>query len=188
MLLTKKVYRSAFLDKLKEIGLTVYFYRNNLFILIKGNDSSRIVSVELICSSRIAPIHGSHNNNVVDGIGHFKFTIPTWEEKINYYVFAMLNTANREIEFVIVPDVVLRNRFQNQNRIPTGAKKAELTLWLFPDRKVYETLGISMESEYFSLSAGSGGRMADGGEMDYSGYFNYWNLLTDSLLLGSHYF
>ena len=89
----------------------------------------------------------------------------------------MLNTANNEIEFVIVPDVELRNRFQNQNRIPTGAKKAELTLWLFPDRKVYDTTNLSMEYGYFSLSSGSGGRMADGGEMDYSGDLNNWGYL-----------
>jgi hypothetical protein len=184
MLLTKKVYRTIFLDALKENGLTVYFNKNGHFILIKGNDSSRIVSVQLVCSIKVDPIlHGSHNNNVVDGIGHFKFTIPTWEDKINYYIFAMLNTSNHEIEFVIVPDAVLRNRFQNQNRIPVGAKKAELTLWLMPDKKVYEKNDLSMEGEWYFFSAGSGGKMADGGEMDYSEYFNDWNQLTDSLVL-----
>ena len=179
MLLTKKVYRSAFIEKLKENGLNVYFNKNNHFILIKGKDSSRIVSVELVCSNRIDPVlHGSHNNNVLDGIGHFKFVIPKWEGKINYYVFAFLNTSNHEIEFVIVPDALQRSRFQNQNRIPTGVKKAELTLWLMPDRKVYDVTKLSWgEGEWYMLSKGTGGRMADGGAMDYSEYLNNWNYL-----------
>ena len=184
MLLTKKVYRSAFLEAITANGLTVYFNKNNHFIFIKGKDSSRIVSVEFVSSSRIdLDKYGSRNNNKVDGIGHFKFNIPKWVEKINYYVFALLNTTNHEIEFVIVPDETLRNRFQNQNRIPTGAKKAEITLWVFPDRKVYDTTGLSMEGENYFLSSGSGGRMADGGEMDYTEYFNDWDQLTDSLVL-----
>lgn len=184
MLLTKKVFRSAFLEKLKENGLSVYFNRNNHFMLIHGNDSSKIVSVEFVSSSRIDPVlHGSHNNNVVDGIGHFIFSIPQWEEKINYYVFALLNTTNHEVEFVIVPDAVLRSRFQNQNRIPTGAKNAELTFWLMPpDQKVYDTTDLSMEGEWYMLSKGAGSRMADGGELDYSEFLNNWGVVIDSVM------
>lgn len=183
MLLTKKVYRSAFIEKLKENGLNVYFTKNGHFILIHGNDSSRIVSLELVCPTRIDPVlHGSHNNNVVDGIGNFKFVIPKWEEKINYYVFAFLNTTNRNIEFVLVPDAVLRTKFQNQNRIPAGGRKAELTLWLM-GKKVYDStkLSTSIEGEWYFMSSGSGGRMADGGEMDYTQWLNNWEVLNTSL-------
>jgi len=177
MLLTKKVYRSAFLEAIKANGLTVYFNRNGHFILIKGKDSSRIVSVEFVSSTRINPVlQGSHNNNVVNGIGHFKFTIPKLN-KINYYVFAFLNNIIHEIEFVIIPDAVLRNRFQNQNPIQEGAKKAELTLWLM-NRKVCDTTNLSIEGEWYFLSKrNSGYCMADGGEMDYSIYLNNWNEL-----------
>ena len=175
MLLTKKVYRSAFLEAIKANGLTVYFNKNNHYILIKGNDSSRIVSVELECSSKIdLMVHGSHNNNKLDGIGHFKFVIPKSEDKINYYAFALLNTTNHEIEFVIVPDAILRNRFQNQNRIPIGSKKAELTIWLMPDRTAYDTTDLSIEGEWYMLSKGTGGRMADGTDMDYTEFLNNW--------------
>ena len=183
MLLTKQVYRSSFYEKLREFGLTVYSYRNNFFILIKGNDSSRIVCVEFVSSARVkSEIHRSPNGNILSGIGRFKFTIPKWEEKVNYYIFAFLNTPNREIEYVIVPNEVLRNRFQNQNRMPEGAKKAELTLWMMPDKRVYDTTGLSMEGEYYFLSSGSGGRMADGGDMDYTNYLNNWSGVIDSLI------
>lgn len=182
MLLTKQVYRSSFYEKLREFGLTVYSYRNNFFILIKGNDSSRIVCVEFVSSARVkSEIHRSPNGNILSGIGRFKFTIPKWEEKVNYYIFAFLNTPDREIEYIIIPDAVLRGRFQNQNRMTEGSKKAELTLWLMPDRRVYETTGLSMEGEYWFLSSGSGGRIADGGDMDYTGFLNSWEILNTSL-------
>ena len=183
MLLTKQVYRSSFFEKLRAFGLNIYSYRNNFFILIKGNDSSRIVCVEFVSSARVkSEIHHSPNGNILSGIGRFKFTIPKWEEKVNYYIFGYLNTPNREIEYVIVPNAVLHNRFQNQNRIPTGAQKAELTLWMMADRKVYDTTDLSMEGEWYTLSKGTGGRMADGGEMDYTNYLNNWSGVIDSLI------
>ena len=45
MQLTKQVYRNAFIQALKENDLSIYFQRNNHFILIKGDDSSKIVAV-----------------------------------------------------------------------------------------------------------------------------------------------
>ena len=56
-----------------------------------------------------------------------------------------------------------------------------LTLWLMPDRKVYDTTGLSMEGEYWFLCTGSGGRIADGGDMDYTGFLNSWEILNTSL-------
>jgi hypothetical protein len=183
MLLTKKVFRSAFIEALKENGLTVYFNRNNHFILIHGNDSSRIVAVEFVTSTRVNPeIYGSHNGNILSGIGRFKFTIPKWEDKINFYVFAFLNTPNREIEYVIVSDEVLRARLKNRNHFPEKGEKAELTLWLMPNRKVYDATELSMEGEWYLISKGTGGRMADGGELDYSEYLNNWLGVMDKVI------
>lgn len=127
-------------------------------------------------------VHGSQNGNKVDGIGHFLFTFPKWEDKFNYYVFAFLNTKDRAIEFVIVPNKDLRSRFLNQNRIFNGGKKSQLTLWLMPDRKVYDTTNLSIEGEWHTLSKGSGGRMADGGELDYTEYLNNMQILHTFLL------
>jgi hypothetical protein len=124
--------------------------------------------------------HGSHNGNTVDGIGHFLFTFPKWEDKFDFFVFAFLNTKDRAIEFVIVPNEDLRSRFLNQNRILTGGKRSELTLWLM-DRSVYDTTNLSVEGEWYMLSKGSGGRMADETDMDFTPFSNRWNSLTDSL-------
>ena len=172
MRLTKEVFKNAFIEALKTNDLSIYFQKNNHFILIKGNDSSRIVAVELICSTKNNPeVHGSRNNNTINGIGHFNFTIPKWLDKVNFYVFAFLNTSEKNIEFVIVPDEVLRTKFQNQNRIPASTKKAELTLWLMPNRSVYDATNISMEGEWYFIN----GNMAKGSGMDYSQDLNNWS-------------
>lgn len=172
MLLTKEVMKNAFIQALKENDLNIYFQKNNHFVLIKGNDRSKIVAVELICSTKIDfGLHGSRNNNTINGIGHFNFNIPKWEDKINYYAFAMLDTVEKKIEFVIVKDEVLRTRFQNQNRIPVSGKKAELTLWLMPNRRVTDATFISIEGEWYFIN----GNMAEDGEMDYSSYLNNWD-------------
>ena len=178
-----KPIKSAFLKTLREHDLNVYFNRNNYFILIHGNDSSRIVCVELICSSKIIPeVHGSHNNNAITSMGHFKFTIPKWEDKITYYAFAFLNTENHNVEYAIIPDKVLRERFIKQKRIPDSTKKAELTLWLMPDNRVYDTTDLSMEGEWYLLSSGVNGRMADGTDWDYSEYLTNWNLIVETVI------
>ena len=176
MRLTKEVFKNAFIQALKANDLSIYFQKKNHFILIHGNDSSRIVAVELVCSTKIdIEAHGSRNDNTINGIGHFNFTIPKWIDKINFYVFALLDTSERNIEFVIVSDEVLRNRFQNQNRIPIGGKKAELTLWLLPNRGVYDATNLSMEAEWYFIN----GKMAEGGEMDYSQGLNNWDCLLN---------
>lgn len=87
-----------------------------------------------------------------------------------------------KVEFVIVSDDVLRSRFQKLNRIPVTRKKAELTLWLMPDNTLFDTTKISIEGEWYYLSKGLGGRMADGGIIDYSKYLNNWNGLVNCLV------
>ena len=180
--MNNKLHKTAFLKHVKEHDLSVYFHRNDHYILIKDSDSSRIVSIQLICSTQINPVvHGSHNGNEISGIGHFKFTIPKWEDHFNFYVFAFVNDTKTDSEFVIVSYEVLRSRLTKLNRIPAGGKKAELTLWLMPDRCVYDYTNISVEGEWYYLSKGIGGRMADGTDWDYREYLNNWNSIKYKL-------
>lgn len=180
--MNNKLHKTAFLKALKEHDLSVYFHRNDHYILIKGGDSSRIVSVQLICSTKINPVvHGSSNGNEPESIGHFKFTIPKWEDHINFYVFAFVNFSKKDSEFIVVSDEVLRSRLTQRNRIPANGK-TEMTFWLMPDQCVFDCTNISIEGEWYYLSKGVGGRMADGTEWDYSKYLNDWDGLTISFV------
>ena len=173
--MNNKLHRQAFLKAVKEHDLSVYFHRNDHYILIKGGDSSRIVSIQLICSTKIDhAIHGSSNGNEPESIGHFKFTVPKWEEHFNFYVFAFVNAEKTDSEFVIVSDEVLRSRLTKLNRIPASGEKAELTLWLMPDHCVYDCTNISVEGEWYWLSKGVNGRRADGESNDFTQYLNNW--------------
>ena len=175
----KQTYITAFKTALKRLNLTIYLQQGNHYILIHGNDSSRIVSVQLISTTKINSIHKSRNNNSIQSIGHFKFFIPKCEDKINFYAFAFENTLTKEVEFACVSDEVLRSRFGKQNRIPNTRKKAELTLWKMPYNTLYDCTNISAEGEWYYLSKGKGGRMADGGIIDYSKYLNNWDELVN---------
>ena len=175
MRLTREVLRNAFIDQLKERNLKVQFEKNNFYILTNDDDRNRIIGVKLIYQGMFNKEgHGSRNGNTVDGIGHFLFTFPKWEDKFDFFVFAFLNTKDRAIEFVIVPNEDLRIRFLNQNRILTDGKKSELTLWLMPDRCVYDVTNISIEGEWYFINS----RMIDGTERDYGKYLNQWNGLV----------
>jgi hypothetical protein len=119
---------------------------------------------------------------MINGIGRFKFTIPKWEGKVSYYLFAFLNSPKRKIEYMIISDEVLRARFQNQNLISTGGKKAELTLWMMQDRNIYDVTNITGgEGEWYMLSKSVGGRMADGTDIDYTGFLNNWKGVIDAV-------
>ena len=173
--------RKVLLTKLKERNLTVFASRNNHYILIEGENINRIAGVELICLIRVkSEVPRSRNNDMTNGIGHFKFAIPKWEDKINFYLFAFLSAGNN-VEFVIVPDAVLRSRFQKLNCIPARPKKAELTLQLMPDGRVFDKTNISFEGEWYWHSEGSGGRMADDSDWDYSAYLNNWDGVIEAL-------
>ena len=173
--MNNKLHKLAFLTTLKEHDLSVYFHRNDHYILIKNNDSSRIASVQLICSTKIdQAVHGSHNGNEIESIGNFKFIIPKWEDHFNFYVFAFVNATKTDSEFVIISDEVLRSRLTKLNRIPASGK-IELTLWLMPDHCVYDCTNISIEGEWYWLSKGINGRMADGESNDYTQSLNNWN-------------
>lgn len=180
--MNNKLHKTAFLQAIRERDLSVYFRRNDHYILIKVGDSSRIVSVKLICSTKIdQAIHGSHNGNEIESIGHFKFTIPKWEDHFNFYVFAFVNATKTDSEFIVVSDKVLRSRLTKLNRIPASGK-TEMTFWLMPDQCVFDCTNISIEGEWYYLSKGLGGRMMDDTERDYSKYLNDWDGLTISFV------
>jgi hypothetical protein len=80
-------------------------------------------------------------------------------------------------EFVCIPDEILRSRFEKLTRISDNGKKIELTLWLMPDRKIYDCTNSSIEFEWYYLSQSTGGRMADGTEWDYTEYLNNWDYI-----------
>ena len=47
-----------------------------------------------------------------------------------------------------------------------------------PDRFLYETTCISVEGEWYYMSKGVNGRMADDTDMNYTAFLNNWGQLN----------
>ena len=60
------------------------------------------------------------------------------------------------------------------NRGSTDNQEIEMVFWLMPDNHLYETTDIGVEGEWYYLSKGMNGRMADGSYWDYSKFLNDW--------------
>jgi|WetSurMetagenome_2_1015567.scaffolds.fasta_scaffold563240_1 hypothetical protein len=174
MPLTKKVVKTALLEAINENGLYVVFERNDQFNLIPNGDESRIISTRLIISKEIDfNVHGSHNRDDLAGIGVFRFSLPTGTSKPDYFILAMENKVTARPEFIIVKYTELVDRLKKNNQLIKN--KAEIWLWLMPDRCVYDSTNISLEGEWYWVSKGFGGRMSDGTEWDYTRNLNDWN-------------
>jgi hypothetical protein len=141
---------------------------NDLFVV--ENENKSIYKLQLVVSEPInIEMHGSHNGNIVDGIGVFDFEWPYINNMPEYFILAFENLINKNIEFVVIAASELLRRLTAIKRIV--ASKAYFWLWLMDDCKVYETTYISLEGEWYFLSKGYA-RVADGKEMEYSEFLN----------------
>ncbi len=180
MYFTNKSFESSFEQELTEKGFQVVTERNGTINLTQTGNISTSIVIQLIISNEIdAYRNGSHNNNEVDGIGLFNFDLPSDESKPDYFILAFDNIANVTNEYVIVPTMDLVERINKKHLILND--KVEIQLWLMPDKCVYETTNISVEGEWYFISKGVGGRMADETERDYSKFLNNWDLLRKIL-------
>ena len=119
----KQTYITAFKTALKRLNLTIYLQQGNHYILIHGNDSSRIVSVQLISTTKINSIHKSRNNNSIQSIGHFKFFIPKCEDKINFYAFAFENTLTKEVDSPVSAMKFYEVDLENKTEFPIPERR-----------------------------------------------------------------
>jgi hypothetical protein len=180
MPLSNKVLLNALKQAFLQNDLIVVFERNTTFNLIRSNNT-KIISTQLIISSKVnIRRHGSHNGNKTDGIGIYKFILPTGDLIPDYFIMALENMVNGCVEFVIVSYVDLVERLRKRNRLLED--NVEVWLWLMPDRSVHDCTWISIENEWYFISSGINGRMADGTAMDYSGYLNNWEEMKSCMV------
>ena len=105
-------------------------------------------------------------------LGYFKLNLPTEVKDQDFLILAFQNTNNHCVEFIIIPKKELMRRLNKMNRISTDNQEIDMVFWLMPDNHLYECSDISVEGEWYYLSKGVNGRMADGTEWDYSKFLN----------------
>ena len=92
----------------------------------------------------------------------------------DFLILAFQNTNKHCVDFIIIPTMELMKRLNKENRISTDNHEVEIVFWLMPDNHLYETTDIGVEAEWYYMSKGVNGRMANGTEWDYTEFLNDW--------------
>ena len=170
--------KTQFESKLIEHGFSYQTDPDDFYILCPENDVERTIMVRLICSKLVNPLkYGSNNSNEIESIGLFKFKFNPEENKSDFITFAFQNSIEHQIEFIIIPTDELNQRLNMENRTRNGNNKYEIVFWLMPDGFIYNCTNISIEGEWYYLSKGLNGRMADKTEWNYTEFLNDWDRL-----------
>ena len=167
---------SVFEEKLSELGLSYQVYPNDYYLLRHNNDTSRTVKVRLICSDQADESeYGSRNGNIFQSIGVFKFKLSCAETDTDFFILGFESISNQKTDFVIIPTEEIKRRLVKKNRALTANHRISIVFWLMDNRFLYDCSGVGAQWEWFYLSQGVNGRMADGTEWDYSEFLNNWH-------------
>jgi hypothetical protein len=170
--------KAVFEKKLKELGFSYKSITAGSYIMYKNNDTDRTINIQLILSEPIeVVIHGSRNNNKIQAISLFNLRFPTEVQEQEFLILAFPNTSNHGFEFIIIPKRELIKRLNRENRISSKNQEVEIIFWFMPDGFLYDCTNISIEGEWYFMSLGFGGRMADQTIWDYTEFLNDWNRL-----------
>jgi hypothetical protein len=170
-----------------ELGFSFNSSHVGFYILRDENGTFHPITVRLIESkSPNTKIHGSKNGNKIQVIGLFKFKRIKTAPEPDFLIFTFLNPFKTSPEYLIIPEEEFKKRFLNKNLRNRFNKRAEIIFWLMPDGSIFETTHISPEGEWYYLSKGIDGRMADGTDMDYTMFLNIWQRLMPKLPDSSH--
>jgi hypothetical protein len=161
-----------FEKKLKEIGFSFQCH-TGLYILSPNNNDSRTINIQLIYSEPVDPLkYGSNNGIEIESIGLYKFKLNPSESQSDFIAFALRNSKKERIEFVIIPTDELNQRLTKEYRTTNGTHKHKIVFWLMPDNCLYDCTNLGIEGEWFYMSKGQNGRLADQTEWNYTEYLN----------------
>ncbi len=170
--------RIEFEKRLHEFGVSYRMHDRDFYVISKQSDSGNHLTVQLISSMPVEKlVHGSKNGNDVQAIGLFKFKLISSEQEPVIFAFAFQNSFKNQVEIIIIPTLeFLRRHVKMKSQRPCH-KRIELVLWFMEDGFVYDATNISLESEWYFLSKGVGGRMADGTDLDFTSFLDSWERL-----------
>lgn len=172
-----KSFRKEFEEKIFELGYSFSCQQVGFYVLY-DKFKNYFITVRLMISEQPnLLIHGSKNGLNIQSIGLFKFTYPEPFDVPDFFIFSFQNPSQSQTELLIIPESVLKTRiFEKYHRILSN-KRVEIVCWLMSDGFVYNTTHLSVEGEWYYLSLGVNGRMADGTDLDYTPFLNNWEQL-----------
>jgi hypothetical protein len=178
MIMTSLSMKKEFEKWLETLDFSFKCYNCNFYSLFQNKEVSRNIIVQLVTSEPIDEIiHGSHNNNEIQAIGYFKFTFMIEVKEPDFYIMAFQNKRKSGVEFIIIRKLEFMKRLFLENRISPNNQEIALVFWYMPDNYLYEATDIGIQGEWYYMSKGLRGRMADKTILDYSEFLNDWNRL-----------
>lgn len=163
---------------LLQLGVSYRMYDGDFYAISNQSGSGNPLTVRLISTLPVDKlVHGSKNGIDVQAIGLFKFKLTSSCQEPDIFAYAFSNNFKIQVEFIIIPRNEFLRRHGKLNPKHINSKRTEVEFWLMQDGSLYDTTNISPEGEWYLLSKGVGGRLADRTEMDYTEYFNNWQVL-----------
>jgi hypothetical protein len=164
-----------FENNLLKSGLSYTVIQDDFYTISKPSSGGNHIIVRLIPSLHVnEQVHGSKNGNEVQSIGLFKLKLFASRLEPDIFVFAFQNPIKSQVEFLIIPTDELLRRLVRMYTGSVRLKSVKMVIWLMEDGCVYDTTNLFPEGEWYFLSKGLNGRMADGSSIDYTQYLNSW--------------
>ena len=164
--------------RIHELGLSYSVNNENIYAIKSQTGSGNRIIVRFISSiPSIKREHESKNGNDVQAVGQFKFKFRKGLVP-DILVFSFQNTVKTKIEFLIIPTKEFWRRHLKMNFERVRCESVEMVIWLMENGGVYDTTNISVEGEWYILSKGINGRMADKLEIDYTKFLDSWQEIT----------
>ncbi|WP_318350564.1 hypothetical protein [Aquipluma nitroreducens] len=165
---------------LSDNDITIVSENEGYFELFHFSKPDVVITAQYLLSLPVHKyFHGSSNNTEIDTIARFE--VPDVEEKSppNFYIFPIHNPKRGKLNFAVVPSQIVIERTRTRHQNDLIKRPLEVTFWLMPDDCLYDCTNISAEGEWFFLSKGANGRMADDIDWNYTPFLNNWQLLVN---------
>ena len=120
----------------------------------------------------------SPNGNNLLSSAYFKIGSIKKITHSEFVVMGFINEVTEQTEFIIISTPDFFNRIIKNHVGMIMQDRMVLRFWLMDDRGLYETTELSLEAEWFFLSKGINGRMADGTEWNFTIFLNNWQPLN----------
>lgn len=161
-------------NKLSEHGFCFIKEDRDRYRLI--NDcNKKPIQIQLIVSDLVKGGNSiSPNGNLIQSIVLFRLGNLIELERNDYFILGFQYSDNKIVDYVLMSSEELKRKIKNVWPRQLGKQSIEFVLWLMPDRTLYDCTNLGLEGEWYYLSKGMKGRIADKTNQNYSEFLNDW--------------
>jgi len=169
-----------FESKLMESHLRFEQDAGSIYTVIKENPH-HLIRIRLLTSDN------NRTENLISPNGNSLLSVAKFGIRLvdlansEYTILGFVNLKTLKTEFVVIST----NEFLKKTSISEpgsiNSQIVNLRFWLMEDRSLFETMNMSLEGEWYFLSKGFNGRLADKEEWCFTSYLNNWGPLLVNL-------